>query len=75
MREKVRKIGKCWNSLERRKKIGVSIGILLVVFLAVFIPMSLAVLEPVKSVVITSRELSYEGKEGGHTRLLRVVSG
>ena len=75
MREKVRKIGKYWNSLERRKKIGVSIGILLVVLLAVFIPMSLAVLEPVKSVVITSRELSYEGKEGGHTRLLRVVSG
>ena len=65
MRENVRKIGKYWNSLERRKKIGVSIGILLVVFLAVFIPMSLAVLEPVKSVVITSRELSYEGKEGG----------
>ncbi len=65
MREKVRKIGKCWNRLERRKKIGVSIGILLVVFLAVFIPMSLAVLEPVKSVVITSKELSYEGKEGG----------
>ena len=59
------KIKKYWKNSSERKQIGIVMSLVFLLILVVLIPFSLASLKPVKSVIITSRNTSYENKEAG----------
>ncbi len=58
-------IKKYWDNSTEKKQVGIVLSVVIILVLVVLIPLSLAALEPTKSVIITSRNTSYENKEAG----------
>lgn len=61
----MKKVRMCLEKLSKRKKIGISVGILFLFACFIIIPISFATLEPVRSITITSSKANYEDKESG----------
>jgi len=59
------KFMKYFKSQSKNKRIIMSIGFVLLIALVIYIPFSLAVLTPIKSITITSEHTNYETKEEG----------
>ncbi len=65
MKKRMRQIKKYWDNSTDKKQVGIVLSIVIILVLVILIPLSLAALEPTKSVIITSRNTSYENKEAG----------
>jgi len=61
----LRKFSTYLKNQRKNKRIIMSIGFLLLIALVIYIPFSLAVLTPIKSITITSEHTNYETKEAG----------
>lgn len=62
---------KKFNDMNSKKKLVISVGTLILVALAFIISTTLAALEPVKSVIITSSNTNYEEKESGSWQITK----